>query len=159
MRRALAVIALAALSSCSDPLAPVGHARYTHNGIVLDALSVQRGVNQTGEVWLYVQMYNPTDAGVTVTLPGACMLRPRLYRSYTHDLVWDGIAADPHCGDEWREYRIGPKQTLPVVWEYVLIRSHLGDAVKTGTYNLTAALRPEGPLGPVIEVRAGVVRF
>ena len=160
MRKALAATSLMVFAACGEPLAPIGERRLTlDNGLMLEALSLQRGVNQTGEVWLYVQLHNPTDMALTARLPGSCMLRPRLYRSYSRDLVWDGVAAHPTCTDELRNYSVGAKQTLPVVWEYVFFRDQLGDSVSTGTYNLVAALRPSGPLGPIVEVRAGVVRF
>ena len=160
MREAFAAGLLVVLAACSDPLAPIGERRLQlANGLIVEALSLQRGVNQTSEVWLYAQLHNPTDRPMTARLPGSCMLRPRLYRSYTHDLVWDGVAANPTCNDELRDYSVGAKQTLPVVWEYVFFRDQLGDSVGTGTYNLVAALRPSGPHGPIVEVRAGVVRF
>jgi hypothetical protein len=160
MRKALAAAVLVVCAACNEPLAPVGESRLTlDNGLVVEALSLQRGVNQTNEVWLYVQLHNPTNAPLTARLPGSCMLRPRLYRSYTQDLVWDGVTEHPACSDEWRDYSVGTKQTLPVVWEYVVFRDQLGDAVSAGTYNLIAALRPSGRQGPIVEVRAGVVRF
>ena len=93
MRKALAGAVLVVCAACSEPLAPVGERRLTlDNGLILEALSPQRGINRTNEVWLYVQLHNPTEAPLSARLPGSCMLRPRLYRNYTHDLVRDAMA-------------------------------------------------------------------